>query len=203
MAADETAAGGSARRPRPEVVLVRHGETAWTIGGRHTGRTDVPLTEAGRHQAEHLAARLAGHRFTVVLTSPLQRAAHTSALAGFTRAEPSEDVVEWDYGAYEGRTTEEIRAERPGWSLWRDGVPGGETAAQVAERADRVVQRLRRAEGDALVFSHGHFLRVLAARWLGLDPNDGRFFTLRPAGTSILGWEREQPVLVRWNEPVP
>ncbi|HZQ83254.1 MAG TPA: histidine phosphatase family protein [Acidimicrobiales bacterium] len=202
MAADETAVEGSARQPRPEVVLVRHGETARTIGGRHTGRTDVPLTEVGRHQAEHVAARLAERHFTVVLTSPLQRAADTSALAGFAGAEPSEDVVEWDYGAYEGRTTEEIRAERPGWSLWRDGVPGGETAAQVAERADRVVQRLRRAEGDALVFSHGHFLRVLAARWLGLNADAGRFFTLRPAGTSILGWEREQPVLARWNEPV-
>jgi len=182
---------------------VRHGETAWTIGGRHTGRTDVPLDETGRRQAELLAPRLGGRGFAVVLTSPLQRAAETCRLAGFGDvAERCQDVVEWDYGAYEGRTTTEIRAEVPGWSLWWHGVPDGETAAQVAARADRVLDRLQRAAGDALVFSHGHFLRVLAARWLGLGPDDGRLFALGPASISTLGWEREQRVIARWNDAV-
>jgi len=182
---------------------VRHGETAWTIGGRHTGRTDVPLTEVGRRQAELLAPRLGGRGFVVVLTSPLQRAAETCRLAGFGDvAERCHDVVEWDYGAYEGRTTAEIRAEVPGWSLWWHGVPDGETATQVAARADRVLDRLQGAAGDALVFSHGHFLRVLAARWLGLGPNDGRLFGLVPASISTLGWEREQRVIAHWNDTV-
>jgi probable phosphoglycerate mutase len=184
-----------------ELVLVRHGETAWTVNGQHTSRTDVPLTERGRRDAETLSARLARRAFAVVLTSPLRRAADTCALAGFTDvAESSEDAVEWDYGAYEGRTTAEIRADAPGWSLWHDGVPGGESAAHVADRADRLLARLRRADGDALLFSHGHLLRVLAARWLGLGPAYGRFLALGPASISVLGWEREQAVLARWNE---
>ena len=192
---------GTKRYQGSEVVLVRHGETDWTISGRHTSHTDVPLTEVGRRQAEQLVTRLAGRHFGVVLTSPLQRAAETCAFAGFAGvAEPTEVAVEWDYGAYEGRTTAEIRAEVPGWSLWHDGVPEGETAAEVAQRADGILQRVQRADGDALVFSHGHFLRVLAARWLGLGPENGRFFALSPAAISILGWEREQAVLACWND---
>ena len=184
-----------------EVVLVRHGETAWTVGGRHTSRTDVPLTPNGMRQAELLGDRLAGRSFALVLTSPRQRATETCRLAGFGEvAQVSEDLVEWDYGDYEGRTTPEIRSEVPHWSLWRDGVPAGETAAAVGGRADRVIERLRRARADALVFSHGHFLRVLAARWIGLAPSDGRRFALDPASLSALGWEREVPVLARWNQ---
>lgn len=180
---------------------MRHGETPWTISGQHTGRTDVSLTAEGRCEAERLAPRLAGRTFARVLTSPVQRATETCRLAGFTElAELCDDCREWDYGDYEGRTTEEIRADVPGWSLWRDDVPGGETAAQVAARADRVIERLRGAPGDALVFSHGHFLRVLTARWLGLGPEDGRLFALSPASISVLGWEREQAVITQWNE---
>lgn len=180
---------------------MRHGETAWTLSGQHTSRTDVPLTEAGRREAEQLADRLAGREFAAILASPLQRAAETCRLAGFGEvAQLCDDCREWDYGEYEGRTTAAIRTEVPGWSLWRDGVPGGETAAQVAARADRVIGRLRSAGGDALVFSHGHFLRVVAARWLGLGPEEGRLFALGPASISVLGWEREQAVLTRWNE---
>jgi len=187
-------------RDRGEVVLVRDGETAWTVSGQHTSRTDVALTDAGRRQAERLASHLTGRDFRLVLTSPLQRAAETCRWAGFAgAAERCDDVTEWDYGAYEGRRTAEIRDEVPGWSLWRDGVPAGETAAQVAIRADRVIDRLGRAAGDTLVFSHGHFLRVLAARWLGLGPSDGRLFAPDPASISVLGWERERQVLRRWN----
>ena len=186
---------------RPQAVLVRHGETAWTVTGQHTSRTDVSLPEAGRRQAERLAPRLAGRQFAVVLTSPLQRAAETCRLAGFGEvAELCDDCREWEYGEYEGRTTTDIRTEVPGWSLWRDGVPGGETAAQVAARADRVIERLRGAAGDGLVFSHGHFQRVLAARWLDLGPEQGRLFALSPASISVLGWEREEAVLTLWNE---
>ena len=182
-------------------MLVRHGETAWTISGRHTGRSDVPLTDEGRRQAGRLAPVLAGRPFAAVLTSPLGRALDTCRLAGFGDvASVSGDVVEWDYGDYDGRTTAEIRGSHPGWSLWSDGVPGGEAAAEVAARADRVIGGLRAAGGDALVFSHGHFLRVLAARWLGLGPASGRLFALGPASISVLGWEREQPVLAGWND---
>lgn len=186
---------------RPEVVLARHGETEWTLSGQHTSRTDIPLTEAGRRQAQRLAARLTGRRFAVVVTSPLQRAAETCRLAGFRDvAELCDDAVEWNYGDYEGRTTPEIRTSQPGWTLWTDGAPGGEMAAQVGARADRVLARLLAADGDALLFSHGHFLRVLAARWLDLNPRDGRLFALAPASVSVLGWERERRVLVRWND---
>jgi len=188
---------------RREIVLVRHGETEWTISGRHTSCTDIVLTERGRRQAEEVAARLGDREFKVVLTSPLQRAVQTCGLAGFgDAAEPSADLVEWDYGSFEGRTTAEIRAEVPDWSLWADGVPGGETAAQVGARADRVIERLLQVDGDALLFSHGHFSRALAARWIGLDVGAGRLFALAPASISILGWEREQRVLNRWNDEV-
>ena len=184
----------------PEVVLVRHGETLWTLSGQHTGRTDIPLTEEGRRRAELVGERLRGRTFALVLTSPLQRAAETCRLAGLGDvAAVRDELAEWDYGAYEGRKTVDIREEQPGWSLWRDGVPDGETAADVGRRADRVVEELRSVDGDAAVFAHGHLLRVLAARWLGLDPAEGRLFALDPATLSILGYERETPVLRLWN----
>ena len=185
-----------------EVVLVRHGETLWSRGGMHTGRTDIPVTEEGRRQSERVGATLRARRFAVVLTSPLQRAAETCRLAGLGEvAVLREELMEWDYGAYEGRTTAEIRAEVPGWSLWRDAVPGGETAADVGRRVDPVIADVRAVEGDVALFAHGHVLRVLAARWLGLPPTEGRLFALDPATISVLGHERETPVIRRWNEP--
>jgi broad specificity phosphatase PhoE len=192
-----------AERP-PELVLVRHGETEWTLAGKHTGRTDIPLTERGREQARAVGEALRSRRFALVLTSPLERAAETCRLAGFGEAAaPREELMEWDYGAYEGRTTIEIRTERPGWSLWRDGVPDGEQASDVGARVDRVIAEIRPAAGDVLAFAHGHLLRVLAARWLGLGPDAGRLFALDPATISVLGYERETPVLRVWNESVP
>ena len=186
----------------PEVVLVRHGETLWSRVGKHTGRTDVPLTEEGRRQSERVGDALRGRRFALVLTSPLQRAAETCRLAGLGDvAVFREELMEWDYGAYEGRTTPEIRAEVPKWLLWRDGVPGGETAADVGRRVDEVIADVRAADGDVAIFAHGHVLRVLAARWLGLPPTEGRLLALDPATISILGYERETPVIRRWNEP--
>lgn len=182
-----------------EVVLVRHGETAWTISRQHTSRTDVPLTDRGRERATALGERLADRPFALVLSSPRRRALDTCRAAGFPDAVVDDDLVEWDYGEYEGRTTAEIREERPGWTLWGDGAPGGETAAQVTARADRVVERLRALDGDAAVFSHGHFLRVLAVRWLALPATEGRLLALDPGSTSVLGWEREQPVVRSWN----
>ena len=185
------------------VVVVRHGETEWSVAGRHTGRTDVPLTDAGREAAARLAAPLGQWSFALVLTSPLQRARDTCALAGFGAvAQTDDDLREWDYGDYEGRTTAAIRAERPAWSLWTDGVPGGEGASEVGRRADRVVARLRAAPGDALVFAHAHVLRVLAMRWVGLPASDGMRITLDPARLSVLGYEREVAVLREWNSPV-
>jgi probable phosphoglycerate mutase len=184
-----------------EVVLVRHGETEWSRDGRHTGRTDVPLTEDGRREAEALGASLRRRRFDLLLTSPLSRALETCRLAGLGDvAVRCDDLVEWDYGAYEGRTTADIRQERPGWSLWRDGAPGGETAADVGARVDRVIAKLRSVEGDAAVFAHGHVLRVLAARWLCLEPASGRLFALDTATISVLGYERETAVIRLWNE---
>lgn len=183
--------------------LVRHGETEWARLGRHTGRTDIPLTELGREQAASLDARLAGHAFALVLSSPLSRALETARLAGFGAVvETVDDLVEWDYGDDEGRTTVEIRGDRPGWTIWRDGPAGGETADQVGARVDRVIARVRaEAEGgNALAFAHGHVLRALAARWLGAPVADGRLLALSTATLSILGWEREQPVLERWND---
>lgn len=186
----------------PEVVLVRHGETLWSRSGKHTGRTDIPLTDEGRRQSERVGDTLRGRRFALVLTSPLQRAAETCRLAGFADvAVFREELMEWDYGAYEGRTTTEIRAELPGWSLWRDGVPRGETAADVGRRVDHVLAELGAVDDDVALFAHGHVLRVLAARWLDLPPTEGRLFGLDPATISVLGHERETPVIRRWNEP--
>jgi probable phosphoglycerate mutase len=185
-----------------EVVLVRHGETEWSRDGKHTGWTDIQLTDRGRQDAQAVGDALRERRFARVLTSPLSRASETARLAGFGDvAEQRDELREWDYGAYEGRKTAEIREERPGWSLWRDGVPDGESADQVGARADRVVEELRSLDGDALVFAHGHLLRVLTARWLGLDPGDGRLFALDPATISVLGYERETPVIRLWNAP--
>jgi len=187
---------------RQEVVLVRHGETEWSRAGKHTGRSDVPLTELGRDQARAVGEALRGRHFALVLTSPLARAAETCGVAGFgDRAEKRDDLMEWDYGAYEGRTTPEIREERPGWLLWNDGVPGGETIVEVGARADRVIAELREADGDALLFAHGHVLRVLTARWLGLEPDAGRLFALDAATLSTLGYEHETAVLRLWNRP--
>jgi probable phosphoglycerate mutase len=183
------------------LVVVRHGATEWSTSGRHTSRTDLALLDEGRLEAVELGRRLAGLSFARVLTSPLLRARETCEIAGFgARAEVCEDLREWDYGAYEGRTTEEIRAERPGWSLWRDGVPGGETAQDVARRADRVIGAVRDGTGDVLAFAHAHVLRVVAARWLALDAAGGALFTLSPATISVLGWERDVGVITRWND---
>jgi probable phosphoglycerate mutase len=185
----------------PEVVLVRHGETEWSRDGKHTGRTDVPLTEHGRRQAQAVGAGLRGRRFALVLTSPLMRALETCLLAGFgDAAVPRDELREWDYGAYEGRKTIEIRKERTGWTLWRDGVPNGETIQEVAARVDRVLVELRSVQGDSLLFAHGHVLRVLAARWLGLQPQAGALFALDPASISALGYERETSVIRLWNQ---
>jgi broad specificity phosphatase PhoE len=193
----------AAAAPRNEVVLVRHGETEWSRSGKHTGRTDVPLTEQGREDAARVADALRDRRFDLVLTSPLARAADTARLAGFGAVAQSRDELrEWDYGVYEGRTTPDIREERPGWTLWRDGVPDGETEAEIGARADRLIEELRTLGGDALVFAHGHLLRVLAARWLRLEPGDGRLFALDPATISVLGYERETPVIRVWNAPL-
>ena len=185
------------------VWLVRHGETEWARVGRHTGSTDIPLTDRGRDQARALGPRLSGLRFALVLTSPLSRAAETASIAGFEDVAVADvDLMEWDYGAHEGQTRAEIRASMPGWTIWRGPWPGGETIGQVGVRADRVITRLRdpAASGDALVFAHGHLLRVLAARWLGLPPSSGGLFELGTATLSILGWEREQPTIELWNE---
>ena len=195
--------GGRATQPETalhEAVLVRHGETAWTVTGQHTGSSDVPLTEEGRRQALRLAPLLAEHRFVRVLSSPLARAWETCRLAGLgAQAEPCDDLVEWDYGDYEGCRTLDIRVQHPGWSLWDDGVPSGETLGDVARRADRVIATVREAGGDVALFSHGHLLRVLAARWVALPAADGRRFALHPGTLSRLGWERETPVLLTWN----
>jgi probable phosphoglycerate mutase len=201
------------------LVLVRHGETAWSATGRHTGATDLELTADGRARSAWLRGALdrrgEGDRdpFAHVLTSPRRRATETASIAGFgadaradagaAEVEVDPDLAEWDYGAYEGRTTADIRAERPGWTLWRDGVPDGESLADVVARADRVLARLEGVEGDVLCFSHGHFLRVLAARWLGLPGEDGRLLALGPSSLSVLGHEREQPVITSWNDLGP
>ncbi|MGH9017079.1 MAG: histidine phosphatase family protein [Acidimicrobiales bacterium] len=185
---------------RGRLVAVRHGSTAWSEALRHTGRSDLPLEPEGEHQARMLGRRLAGHRFALVLTSPLARARDTGALAGFPGAEVDDDLREWDYGAYEGLTTADIRIEHPDWSLWRDGVPEGETLVEVADRADRVVERVRAAVGDVLVFAHAHVLRVVAARWLELPAGAGAHWILGPASLSVLGWERETPVIGCWND---
>ena len=188
----------------PIIYLARHGETAWSLSGQHTGLTDLPLTARGERNASRLRQRLAGLTFAKVFTSPLQRARRTCELAGFGPvAEIDNDLLEWNYGEYEGRRTSEIRAERPNWQLVRDGCPGGESPQQVAARADRAVCRLRAVEGDVLLFSSGHFLRVLAVRWIGLElTTNARLFMLSTASLSAVGYEDslERPVIRLWNE---
>ena len=188
----------------PIIYLARHGETAWSLSGQHTGLTDLPLTARGERNASRLRQRLAGLTFAKVFTSPLQRARRTCELAGFGPvAEIDNDLLEWNYGEYEGRRTSEIRAGRPNWQLFRDGCPGGESPQQVAARADRAVCRLRAVEGDVLLFSSGHFLRVLAVRWIGLELTaNARLFMLSTASLSALGYEDslERPVIRLWNE---
>jgi probable phosphoglycerate mutase len=187
----------------PVIYLARHGETAWSLLGQHTGLTDLPLTEHGERNARRLGERLRELTFARVLTSPLQRASRTCELAGYgTVAEVNGDLLEWNYGDYEGRRTVEIHAERPDWQLFRDGCPGGESPEQVGARADRVVNRVRAIQGDVLLFSSGHFLRVFAARWLGLESAGGRYFLLSTSSLSALGYEhnRSEPVIRLWNE---
>ena len=187
----------------PVIYLARHGETAWSLTGQHTGLTDLPLTERGEQNARALGERLMGLNFGKVFTSPLQRAARTCEMAGFGAvAEVDRDLVEWDYGQYEGRRTAEIHAKRPDWQLFRDGCPGGESPDQVGARADRVLSRVRAVGADVLFFSSGHFLRVLAARWLGLAPAAGRYLLLSTASLSTLGYEHNlsQPVIRLWND---
>jgi broad specificity phosphatase PhoE len=186
----------------PCVYLVRHGETEWSASGQHTGRTDIPLTQEGERKARGLRERLKGLKFDRVFTSPLQRAARTCELAGFGEAAKLDpDLLEWNYGDYEGRKTSEILNERPGWFLFRDGCPNGEQPADVGARADRVIARLRAADDQAIVFSSGHILRVLAARWLDLAPSEGRLFLLGTASVSILGYEhaKDEPAIALWN----
>ncbi|MBY3047893.1 histidine phosphatase family protein [Rhizobium leguminosarum] len=187
----------------PEIYLVRHGETEWSLSGRHTGRSDIPLTANGEAAARKLADRLAGLSFSAVWSSPSERARKTCALAGFgSGAVIKDDLAEWDYGAYEGITTKAILAERAGWQLFRDGCPKGEFAADVGARADGVIHALRQTAGTILIFSSSHFLRVLAARWLGLPPEDGSRFVLDTASISVLGYEHDltEPVIRRWNQ---
>jgi broad specificity phosphatase PhoE len=185
-----------------EVVLARHGETEWSRDLRHTGRSDIPLTDDGRRQAERLRDALSEWAFTRVLASPLSRALDTCRLAGLgDRVEPDAALLEWDYGDYEGLTTAEVRELRPGWNLWRDGCPGGETAAGVGARVDPVVTELKAAEGNVAVFAHGHLLRVLAARWIELPPEAGARIWLATATVSVLGFERETAAIRRWNAP--
>jgi probable phosphoglycerate mutase len=187
---------------RPEIWLARHGETEWSRDLRHTGRTDIELTEKGREEARALARGLEGRDFERVISSPLSRALETCRLALPSRSiEPSDALLEWDYGEYEGLTTEQIRQKRPGWVLWRDGCPGGESPAQVGARVDPLVAELLRARGDVALFAHGHVLRVLAARWLGLRPGDGALLVLSTGTLSALGWERENAVVRFWNAP--
>jgi broad specificity phosphatase PhoE len=195
-----TTADGARTAAGHDAWLVRHGETEWARLGRHTGRTDIPLTDVGRDQARALGRRVGGHPFALVLTSPLSRAAETARIAGFGDALVDPDLREWDYGDLEGWLTPDIRARFPGWTIWRGPWPGGETIDQVAARADRVIARARAADGDVLLIAHGHLLRVLAARWLDLPATSGSLFALGTASVSVLGWEREAPVVESWNE---
>jgi probable phosphoglycerate mutase len=187
--------------PRPELWLVRHGETEWSRLGRHTGRTDVELTAAGRREARAVARRWRDAPFARVRSSTARRAVETARLMGFRDvAETTADLVEWDYGDYEGLTTAQIRETVPGWTIWPAGAPAGESPDDVARRVDRVVAQARATVGDTLLIAHAHVLRVLTARWLGLSPGDGRLFVLGTGTLSVLGWEREQPAILRWNE---
>ena len=191
------------REAFPKLYLARHGETAWSISGQHTGRADIPLTDQGERNARSLGARLKGLRFVKVLTSPLQRAKRTSELAGFgTVATIDPDLMEWNYGRYEGKRTVEIRQERPDWNLFRDGCPAGETLDAVSARADRVIGRIRACAGDVLLFAHQDFLRVLAVRWVGLPAIEAQHFLLTTASLSILGYDHglDQPVISLWND---
>jgi probable phosphoglycerate mutase len=184
-----------------QLWLIRHGETAWSLSGQHTGTTDIPLTPKGVEQAKLLARRVGGKGFGLVLTSPMQRAKETCRLAGqLEHALEDPDLLEWNYGDLEGRTTPQIQAEMPGWNIWDGPVPGGETADQVGARADRVIARALAVDGDTALFAHGHVLRVLAARWLRLPAVGGRYFALDTASLSMLGFEREAPVIRSWNE---
>ncbi|MFE1799271.1 MULTISPECIES: histidine phosphatase family protein [unclassified Streptomyces] len=190
----------------PRILLARHGQTQWSLSGKHTGRTDIPLLDEGRRGAKLLGERL--HRPPLdglsgaeVLTSPLVRARETCEIAGFGgRATPWDALMEWDYGAYEGLTPDEIRADRPDWLIWRDGVPGGETLAEVSARADEVVERVRAGERDVLVFAHGHILRSIGARWLGLDIDFAARVRLNPTSLSVLGWAYGEPAIETWND---
>lgn len=185
---------------RHQIWLIRHGETEWSRSGRHTGRTDIALTPAGEDQATALGRRLAGRTFALVLTSPLSRARETCRLAGYGAvAQITEDLSEWDYGVYEGRTTTDIRRQEPGWSIWTSGVAGGESIAQVAERARRVIERGAAAGGDVALFAHAHVLRILAACWIGQPPTNGRLLALETASISVLAYERETRVIQMWN----
>lgn len=195
-------------KPQPQLWLIRHGETEWSLSGAHTGRTDLPLTEKGQQRAQAIGTFLKGRKFAMVLSSPLTRARETCRLAGYADAAVvDENLREWDYGDYEGKSTTEIRKDRPGWNLWEDGVPNGETVEQVGDRAMRVINRalvtLRDSGGDCACFAHGHVLRILAASWLRLPPNAGRLFGLDTATVGVLGWERDTRVIRLWNrEPV-
>lgn len=185
---------------RQELWLIRHGETEWSAAKRHTGRTDVPLTPAGQRQAAALGQSLAGRQFGLVLSSPLRRASETCRLAWYGEAaEMTDDLLEWDYGVYEGRTTEDIRLDEPGWSIWTTSVPNGESIEQVSRRAQRLIQRVLAVDGDVALFAHAHMLRILTACWLGLPPDAGRLFELGTASVSVLGYERETRVMTRWN----
>jgi broad specificity phosphatase PhoE len=184
-----------------QIVLVRHGETEWSLSGQHTSRTDLPLTEKGRERATRLGPALAGWTFALVLTSPLRRARETCQIAGFAdRAEVCDDLREFDYGEYEGLTTPQIRETNPGWSLWRDGCPGGEMPDDVGARADRAIERMRTADGDVLAFAHGHIFRILTARWLQMKAAQGARFALSAGAMCVLGYERETEVIQVWNK---
>jgi broad specificity phosphatase PhoE len=182
-----------------EIWLVRHGETEWSRSGQHTSRTDLPLTSEGQRQAASLKRVLAEHNFALVLSSPMKRAVDTSRLIGLT-PEISDDLVEWDYGDYEGLTTPEIQKRVPGWTVWTGASPNGETGEQVGARADRVIARALAAPGEVALFGHGHLLRILAARWVGLEPSGGRWLALSTASVSVLGYERETRVIRLWNQ---
>ena len=189
--------------PEQKVYLLRHGETEWSLNGRHTGVTDIPLTENGRKLARQLRPILAREKFVMVLTSPLQRARETCELAGLgTLAGVDRDLMEWNYGEYEGLTTDQIRRTRPDWSVFRDGCPGGESPLQVSVRADRIVSRVRTFDGNVALFSHGHILRVLAARWISLSASYGENFLLDTATLNVLGYYRESPAFKIWNAPL-
>jgi probable phosphoglycerate mutase len=189
--------------PSTRLLLVRHGETDWAKGRRHTGRTDIGLNATGEAQARDLPSRLPLDGVVAIWCSPLARSRDTAARAGLAVDAVDPDLIEWDYGFADGRTTAEIREERPGWTVWDDEITGGESLEQVGARADRVIARARAVEGTVALVGHAHHLRVLAARWLGLAPGAGRHLTLDPAGWGVLGWERETPVIERWNPPGP